>query len=531
METSPQPSGQSSANQPTIAQPITTDPVCDQPTIAHVGAATTAAAALSVQMRFGEFELIEEIARGGMGVVYRARQVELDRIVALKMILTGQLASEEEVGRFRVEALAAAQLEHANIVSIYDVGEVDGQHYFSMEYVKGANLSKLLGVGVLPGRKAAEYIEQVARAVHYAHERGILHRDLKPGNILVNEQNQPKITDFGLAKLMPATGGPPSARRASDLTRTGRVMGTPGYMSPEQASGQSRELGPACDVYGIGAVLYELLTGRPPFRGESDLETVLQVLNQDPVPPRLLHPNVDVDLETICLKCLEKDPALRYPSAAALADDLHRYLHGEAITARSINLLERLTRTLAHSQHDKHFRHWGLGLMVFALIIFVAHASTTTLLEWDVLPEAYCYMVPRFVEFLLIGIVLWYSRPRSLLPTNAAERLIWAVWIGYLIAFATLSWGLRELGLSRVEVYPASAILSGLAFFIMGCHVWGGCYVIGVAFMIAGSLMTLHIKYSPGTELSPLIFGTMWGLALLVVGVRYWRMGKAIGDQ
>jgi drug/metabolite transporter superfamily protein YnfA len=275
----------------------------------------------------------------------------------------------------------------------------------------------------------------------------------------------------------------------------------------------------------MGAVLYELLTGRPPFKAESPLETLLQVLHQDPAPTRILNPNVDADIEAICLKCLEKDPKLRYPTAAALADDLQRYLQGEPVSAGSINLLDRVGRTLAFSQHDKDFRKWGSGLILFALVIFVAHAASSLLLQRDADPLI-AFWGPRIVQFALLGLIFWRFRPHTLLPTSSAERLLWAVWGGYVIAYLNLGWVVERLGHDHLDSYGASAVLSGLAFFIMGSHVWGWCYVIGLAFMFAGPFLVGldHPKQAP------LWFGALWGLALLVIGMRYYRMKPTAND-
>lgn len=284
---------------------------------------------------FGDYELHEEIARGGMGVVYRARQVRLNRQVALKMIRAGKFSSGTEIQRLRVEAEAAAQLDHPAIVPVFEVGEHEGLHYFTMAFVDGEPLSAKLIAGPIPAQAAAKLMLTVCEAVAYAHEKGVIHRDLKPGNILIDQAGHPRVSDFGLAKQVESD---------NELTTTGQILGTPSYMPPEQAEGNLNEAGRASDVYSLGAVLYATLTGRPPFQAATTIETLRQVIDQQPVAPRHLNPSIPRDLETICLKCLEKKPALRYSTAADMAKDLKCYLDGHPITARPVSALERSWR-------------------------------------------------------------------------------------------------------------------------------------------------------------------------------------------
>jgi len=282
----------------------------------------------SCEMRsFGDYELLEEIARGGMGVVYKARQISLNRFVAIKMLLGGALATPDFVRRFRTEASAAAVLHHPHIVAIHEVGVQAGQHYFSMDFVEGPNLAKLVGHQPLAAGRAARYARLIAEAIEHAHQQGILHRDLKPSNVLIDSNDQPRITDFGLAKRLDTE---------SSLTLSGQVLGSPSFMPPEQAGGKRDKVGRPSDVYGLGGILYYLLTARPPFQADS-LETIVsQVLNAEPVSPRLLNPTVPRDLETICLKCLEKEARRRYTTAQELADELGRFLEHKPILARPL---------------------------------------------------------------------------------------------------------------------------------------------------------------------------------------------------
>jgi eukaryotic-like serine/threonine-protein kinase len=310
----------------------------DQPTAAVLGQDSSATPGASEPNRiryFGDYEITRELARGGMGVVFQARQVSLNRTVALKMILAGQLAYDTDVKRFYTEAEAAANLDHPGIVPIFEVGQHEGQHYFSMGFVEGQSLSQRLADGPLPARDAAELIQRVSEAIAYAHQRGIIHRDLKPANILLDRDGNPRVTDFGLAKKVQGDSG---------LTGSGQIMGTPSYMPPEQAGGKRGEVGPAADVYALGATLYALVTGRPPFQAATAMDTLLMVIGGEPVPPRRLNASVPRDLETICLKAMAKEPARRYATAGDLAADLRRFLGGEPIRARSVSAFEKSWR-------------------------------------------------------------------------------------------------------------------------------------------------------------------------------------------
>jgi serine/threonine-protein kinase len=459
------------------------------------------------------YEILEELGRGGMGVVYKARQLGLNRIVALKMILTGGHASHVDLARFRTEAEAIARLGHPNVVQVHDVGEHGGLPYFSLEFCPGGSLDRKLEGTPLPSRQAAELVLKLARAIHEAHAKGILHRDLKPANVLFGEDGTPKITDFGLAKRLDGPAG---------QTANGAVLGTPGYMAPEQAAGKIEEIGPTADIYGLGAVLYELLTGRPPFRAVTRLETLRQTVENDPAPIRLLNAQVHRDLETICLKCLEKEPDHRYPSARQLEKDLEHYLAGEPISARSLHVLERLARTLQRSHIDTGFEAWGTVLLWFAAIILGTQMALFAAI--DTRQRALVVETTQTVQFLLMGLVLWRFRVMRLLSTSAATRQLWSLWIGYLIACVLVSLVSRVLvGVEPFYdyfLYPYWAILSGLAFFAMGSSYWGWFYALGFAFFLLAALLPF---FPPA---GPLAFGVLWASSLVIIGLRLRAKAK-----
>jgi len=367
-----------------------------------------------VQVRyFGDYELLEEIARGGMGVVYKAKQISLNRLVAVKMILGGSFAGDLTVQRFRREAEAAANLDHPNIVPIHEVGEHQGQQYFSMKLIEGPSLAQRLkgrnpasGIGKAEQQEAARLLATVARAVHHAHERGILHRDLKPGNILLDAAGEPHVTDFGLARRIDGDSG---------LTQSNAILGTPSYMAPEQAAGK-KDLTALADVYSLGAILYEQLAGRPPFQAETPLDTILQVVGHEPVAPRTLNPQLDADLETICLKCLAKEPHERYESAAALGEDLERWLAGEPVRARRHSIRSRVWRWLGRRDRMR-----VAGIAAILAAAYVANLMRSA-------PISYMSdFIGAAMTGALLLLYLWIG-------IRTIYRKAWAVWSGFLLS-------------------------------------------------------------------------------------------------
>lgn len=339
------------------------------------------------------YELLGELGRGGMGVVYKARHKRLNRVVALKMVLSGGHASAAELARFLTEAEAVAALQHPNIVQIHEIGRHNGLPYFTLEFMDGGSLTDRVKEHPLPPREAARIVEAMARAMHFAHERGIIHRDLKPDNVLLTADGTPKITDFGLAKKI--EGG-------SGVTQTGAIMGTPSYMAPEQADGRTKNVGPAADIYSLGAVLYRLIVGRPPFQAATPVETVMMVVRDEPVPPRRLLPRLPKDIETICLKCLQKEPARRYATAAELADDLARFVNDEPVRARPVRPWERWARWVRRHPSTAALVFVGVLAMLGGLAYF-AHAHLELRREREAARERLSEQLQRGKEAIARG--------------------------------------------------------------------------------------------------------------------------------
>lgn len=392
---------------------------------------------------FGNYELIREVGRGGMGVVYKARQKGLDRLVAIKMILGSHLANADQVGRFYAEARAAAKLQDPHVVSIHDVGEIHGQHYFAMEFIDGPSLAQRLAAGSMDFQEAARLASIVAGAVHRLHVQGIVHRDLKPSNILLDRTGRPFVTDFGLAKMF-------SGERPE--THSNAIVGTPSYMAPEQASGRKHEVGPLSDVYSLGAILYELLTGRPPFEERNPLDTLVQVLESEPTPPSHLREGLPKTLEAICLKCLEKSPGDRYHSAAALAEDLERFLTGEFVEARRLGVWPILRRWAR--------REPSLVSRLSAMAICVSVLQIDLFLRENYDPRFY----QRIMALLGLGAVASLSFQGLLKREKWSDlsRYAWAT--ADVVLFTTLVMTIKGLASPIVVGYFIIVAASGLWF-------------------------------------------------------------------
>jgi predicted Ser/Thr protein kinase len=456
----------------------------------------------------GDYELLEEIGRGGMGVVFRATQLSLDREVAIKMILRDRLASEGERQRFFAEARATAQLQHPGIVPVYDVGEIDGRPYFAMQYLQGRTLLELIATGQLDQREAARHLEKITRAVQFAHASGILHRDIKPSNIFIDLAGEARLTDFGLAK---------QSDNGESLTRTGVVLGTPTYMSPEQASGRMGQLGPASDIYSLGSVLYHALTGRPPFTAKSAMDVLLQVLEQDPPNPRLIDPKIDRDLEMIVVRCLQKPPELRYASAKALADDLAAYRKDEPISARSGQFAQIMARWFRETHHAPILENWGLLWMWHSLVLLIA-CVLTEVLAWNEAPRS------SFALLWTVGLGAWaavfWAMRRRMGPVTFVERQIAHVWGASMIGIGALFPIEWLMGLEPLKLTPLIAVISAMMFIIKAGILNGAFYVQGACLLASSIPMVLC------PNVAHLIYGLVAALCFFVPGLKYYRQRK-----
>jgi tRNA A-37 threonylcarbamoyl transferase component Bud32 len=471
---------------------------------------------MNLPCTMGDYELIEEVGRGGMGIVYLANQLSLNREVAIKMILRDRLATPVDRQRFFAEAKATAKLDHVSIVPVYDVGEIDGRPYFAMKYIRGKTLSELIQAGGVTQRQAADCLEQVSRAVHFAHEYGIVHRDIKPSNILIDDSGNAKLTDFGLAKHDDAV---------ESLTRTGVVLGTPNYMSPEQASGRMGPIGPASDIYSLGAVLYHALTGRPPLVAKSPVDLLLKILEQDPPPPRIIEPSVDRDLEMIVVHCLQKPPDLRYASAGLLADDLRAFLNNEPVAARSGQFAQVIARFFRETHHAPVLENWGLLWMWHSLVLMIL-CLVTEALHWSGTENRWYYTLVWTLGLGAWAAVFWALR-RRMGPVTFVERQIAHVWGASMIGIGALfpiEWALE---LPPLTLTPLVAIMTGMVFMIKA-GILSGVFYIQAACLFASTAIMLAYP-----EFAHIIFGLVASACFFVPGLKYYRqsLGQPVGTE
>ena len=466
------------------------------------------AATLKLPLRHGDYELVEELGRGGMGVVYRARQLSLNREVAVKMILD-PAASHAALRRFQAEAEAAARLDHPNIVPVYDVGDMEGRPFFSMCLIEGETLAERLKRGPVPQREAARIVALVARAIDVAHQMGVLHRDLKPSNIIIDHEGIPFVMDFGLAKQ--------HSGDAATLTRTGAVLGTPAYIAPEQAAGNRGQIGPGVDVYSLGTILYHLTTGQPPFQADSPVEMVVMVQEQDPLPPRRVNQSVDRDMEMITLRCLQKPPDLRYATAAALADDLEAYLHDESISARSGHLAQVIGRIFRETHHAPILENWGVLWMWHSLVLFVVCFSTE-MLVWAGDRNRLHYVGLWIVALWGWAAIFWAIR-KKMGPVLFIERQIAHVWAASMIAIAGLFPLEYALGLDTLTLSPALPLVTSSVFIVKAGMLSGSFYLHAMALLATSAAMVIWEDYGH------LIFGVVAAAVFFFPGLKYYRRG------
>jgi hypothetical protein len=464
----------------------------------------------SLPRSFDGYDLLQEIGRGAMGVVYKAWDPRLKRYVALKLMLGGEHAAAVELSRFRSEAQAAAGLSHRNIVPVYQVGAADGLPYFCMKFVEGTTLAARVSQGPLPPREAAQLVARIARAVEHAHRHGILHRDLKPSNVLIDEDDQPVVSDFGLAKRTHAGAS------GAGLTQTGLIVGTPSYMAPEQAVASSAEVGPASDVYSLGAILYELLTGRPPFQAASAVDVLLLVRSEEAVRPRLLNPGIDGDLELICLKCLEKSPVHRYATAARLADDLDAFLKGEPVSARESSLAYFVSRLFRETHHAPVMENWGGLWMLHSLNLLLLCVVTNAMWLMGV-RDHLAYLLLWGIGLVVWGAAFWSWRRRGGAVTFVERQMAhgWAAGVAASIGVFVIE---VLLELEPLTLTPVLGVIAGMVFLFMAGTVSGWFYVPAVLCFAAG----VPIAIFPAV--GPTLFGLVAALGFFVPGLKYYRL-------
>jgi serine/threonine-protein kinase len=464
------------------------------------------------------YELLERVPGGGMGVVWKARQKGLGRVIALKMIRDVEIATPEDLRRFRDEYRTGGQLDHANIVPVYEVGEHHGHPFFTMKLIEGSSLEERIRQSPLPPREAARLLAAVARAVQHAHERHVIHRDLKPANILLDAAGEPHVIDFGLAKV---AGGEPGR------TVSGAILGTPSYMAPEQAAGRSKDVSAATDVYGLGAVLYGMLTGHPPFQAATVDETLAQVIAGAPAPPQWVNGAIDAELQTICLVCLAKNPADRYyATAGELADDLDRYLAGEPIRVRPANAWHQLSRALRRvGVLAPDFQPWSVVCLASAPVVLATQLAVQALFRAR---QPLWAVWAAFAFQWLVGLLLIWRYPgaRGRLSYLAGTSVL--QWLGtgaasLLLLPLTCPPGGPARAAEVLPWYPPLALLLGLTYFIQGRLYWGEHYLVSVLFLALAILLWLLPAWAP------LIFGVCYAPYLVYHGLVFRRLGREMG--
>ncbi len=429
------------------------------------------------------------------------------------MILRGELASPADLARFQAEAQAVARLDHPHIVPVYEVGEHDGQPYFTMKYVSGSTLARRLAEGPVSAADAATLLAPVCEAIHYAHERGVLHRDLKPSNILMDRDGRSLVTDFGLAKRIEGD---------SRLTTTGAIIGTPCHMAPEQAAGRRGQVGPASDVYSLGTILYQMLTGRPPFQAASPVDTVLLLLEQEPLPPRLLNARADRELEMIALKCLQKPPELRYATAQALADDLRAFLADEPIAARSGLFSQVLARWFRETHHATVLENWGVLWMWHSLVLLVLSLATNWL-QWRNQTSPWPYLGLWVAGLGAWAGIFWALRRRAG-PVTFVERQIAHVWAASVISIAGLFCVEIVLGLPVLSLSPIIALTSSMVF-VAKAGILTGKFYVQAAALFATALAMAWLERE-GIRVGITLFGVVSALCFFVPGLKYYRQRR-----
>lgn len=462
--------------------------------------------ALELPHEMEHFVLESELGRGGMGIVYRAYRKSDGQPVAIKMLLKGEFASEVEKQRFNAEATAAMRLKHRNIVPIYEIGEHKGRAYFCMKLIEGETLTERLVRGPVTTAETARLMSRISDAMGYAHEQGVLHRDLKPSNILIDPNDEPYIADFGLAKQ---TSNDPT------LTKSGAILGTPSYMAPEQAAGRRGEVGVTSDVYSLGAILYHMLTGRPPFQAATPVDTVLLVLEQDAIPPRVLNQRVNRDLEMIAMRCLQKPQDLRYETAKKMADDFRAFLNNESVSAREGRFAKVIANLFRETHHAPVLENWGLLWIWHSLVLLIACVGTNVM-YWTGETNRMVYSLTWSIGFGAWGIVFWLYR-RQMGPVTFIERQVAHVWAASLVCVFLLFPFESFLGLDLFRLAPVMCMVAAMVFLIKAGSLSGSFYIQSIA------LFTTAIAMGLFPDFALVLFGIVSWACFFFPGVKYHR--------